>query len=48
MKSSRTAHFAPLFRRVFIAAAMVAVMLVEERPLRGPATRVTVEPSKSA
>ena len=40
------AHFAPLFRLVFIAAAillfaaLVAVLLVEERPLRGPATRV--------
>ena len=39
-------EFAPLFGVVFvaaalcIAAAMLAVLLVEERPLRGPATRV--------
>lgn len=41
-----TAYFAPLFRWVFMSAAlflavaMVAVILVEERPLRGPATPV--------
>jgi EmrB/QacA subfamily drug resistance transporter len=45
-RAARSAEFAPLFAyvfvcaAVFIAAAMVAVMLVEERPLRGPATRV--------
>ena len=39
-------EFAPLFAVVFmcaaafLAAAMLAVLLVEERPLRGPATRV--------
>src|SRR5262245_25391783 len=39
-------EFAPLFATVFvaaalcIAAALVAVLMVEERPLRGPATRV--------
>jgi EmrB/QacA subfamily drug resistance transporter len=42
---ARTAEFAPLFRWVFVSAAvfltlsLIAVMLVEERPLRGPATR---------
>jgi hypothetical protein len=41
----RTAAFAPLFRWVFLAAALflvvalIAVVLVEERPLRGPVTR---------
>jgi len=41
-----TAYFAPLFRLVFVAAAvflfaaLVAVTLIEERPLRGPVTRV--------
>ena len=45
-RGSRTAEFAPLFSYVFvtaavlIAAAMVAVMFAEERPLRGPATWV--------
>jgi MFS family permease len=40
-----TAHFAPLFRWVFVCAAlflttaMAAVILVEERPLRGPASQ---------
>ena len=44
------AHFAPLFRLVFVAAAvflfaaLIAVLLVEERPLRGPATRVKPAP----
>ena len=44
--AERAAYFAPLFRLVFVAAAlflaaaMVAVLLAEERPLRGPVTRV--------
>jgi len=42
-------EFTPLFAYVFvaaalcIAAALVAVLAVEERPLRGPATRVKVK-----
>jgi multidrug resistance protein len=45
-RAASAAHFAPLFRWVFVCAAlflalaMLAVLLVEERPLRGPATRV--------
>jgi MFS family permease len=45
-RAAGAAHFAPLFGVVFLAAAvlltasMLAVMLAEERPLRGPATRV--------
>jgi EmrB/QacA subfamily drug resistance transporter len=44
-RGADSAHFAPLFRYVFLAAAlflmaaMAAVVLVEERPLRGPAMR---------
>jgi len=45
-RSAGAAHFAPLFGWVFLlaalflAASMLAVMLAEERPLRGPATQV--------
>ncbi|MPZ37515.1 MAG: MFS transporter [Rhizobiales bacterium] len=45
-RGANAAHFAPLFRWVFVSAAlflaiaMVAVILVEERPMRGPVTRV--------
>jgi sugar phosphate permease len=45
-RSAGAAHFAPLFGWVFLSAAlflaasMLAVMLAEERPLRGPVTRV--------
>jgi hypothetical protein len=45
-RSAGAAHFAPLFGLVFLAAAalltasMLAVLLAEERPLRGPATQV--------
>jgi EmrB/QacA subfamily drug resistance transporter len=45
-RTARAAEFAPLFALVFVsaalflAAALIAVMLTEERPLRGPATRV--------
>jgi EmrB/QacA subfamily drug resistance transporter len=52
--AERAAHFAPLFRYVFLAAAlflaaaMIAVLLIEERPLRGPATRVPAEKIKAA
>jgi EmrB/QacA subfamily drug resistance transporter len=48
-RAASAAQFGPLFGYVFLAAAlflaaaMVAVMLVEERPLRGPATRVTAK-----
>jgi EmrB/QacA subfamily drug resistance transporter len=48
-RTARAAEFAPLFGYVFvgaaafIAAAMLAVLLIEERPLRGPATRVEVK-----
>lgn len=51
---ARTAEFAPLFRWVFVSAAlflalaMIAVMLVEERPLRGPATRAADAATKPA
>ena len=46
VRTARTAEFAPLFRWVFVCAAallalaMIAVMLAEERPLRGPASKV--------
>jgi len=46
-RATSAVQFAPLFAYVFLAAAlflvlaMIAVMLVEERPLRGPATQVT-------
>ncbi len=45
-RTAGAAHFAPLFGWVFLAAALflaaslLAVVLAEERPLRGPATRV--------
>ena len=47
-RTAGTAQFAPLFALVFVcaagflAASWLAVLLVEERPLRGPATRVKV------
>jgi MFS family permease len=50
---ARTAEFAPLFSHVFLAAAvfltlaLVAVMLIEERPLQGPATRAADKATKS-
>ncbi len=52
--AANPAHFAPLFRWVFIAAAaflfvaLVAIVLVEERPLRGPATQVADAKIKAA
>ncbi|HZO44328.1 MAG TPA: MDR family MFS transporter [Xanthobacteraceae bacterium] len=48
-RAAGTAQFAPLFSLVFLCAAgfltaaLLAVIIVEERPLRGPATRVKVE-----
>ena len=45
-RTAGAAHFAPLFGLVFLAAAvlltasLLAVMFIEERPLRGPATQV--------
>jgi MFS family permease len=48
-RGARGAYFAPLFGWVFVSAAlflalaMIALVLVEERPLRGPATRVKTE-----
>jgi MFS family permease len=53
-RAARTAEFAPLFSYVFLAAAvfltlaLVAVMLIEERPLQGPATRVADKATKSS
>jgi EmrB/QacA subfamily drug resistance transporter len=51
---ARTAEFAPLFSYVFLAAAvfltlaLMAVMLIEERPLQGPATRAADKATKAA
>jgi MFS family permease len=48
-RAAGSAQFAPLFALVFVcaaaflAASLLAVILLEERPLRGPATRVKVE-----
>jgi len=45
-RTAGAAHFAPLFAWVFLAAAallaaaLLAIVLAEERPLRGPATPV--------
>jgi EmrB/QacA subfamily drug resistance transporter len=53
-RAASAAHFAPLFRWVFVSAAlflavaMLAVLMVEERPLRGPATRAADAATKPA